>query len=357
AVRNFDLVEVAPTVGGFEELYIQHVQRIGILRIGDDVHVVPRPLKQAVAAVYEIPCVAAIVGTVKAAVFSFDQRVHAFGVRRDRQPNAPVGTLRKPVFILLQSFPCRTAVRRAIDAAARPTAGQGPRSPPRLPQRGKQNVGILRIENYIDRPCVLVFVENLVPGLAAVGGSENPPFRVRTKGMTQRRHKNYIGIARVHDHFADGARIFQANGLPGFSRIHRLPDAIALRNISANAGFASPYINDVRVGDGNGNTADRRRSILVKNRRPGVGTVGGFPHAATSRTEIVGRRVAGNSGCRQRAATTKRTDRTVLHSLEQRIHFVLVVFVVFRRWRGRGGSALLRGIRLAVPPFLLGESQ
>src|SRR5208337_12586 len=152
--------------------------------------------------------------------------------------------------------------------------------------------------------------------------------------------------------------IFQANALPGFSSIHRLPNAVALRNVSTNASFASPHINDVRVGDGDGNTADRRRSILVKNRGPGIGAIGGFPDAATGRTEVVSGWVAGNSGCGKRASATKRADGTVLHALEERVTFVLVVFVlvVFRRRRGRGGRAFLCGIQLAIPLFLLGES-
>ena len=148
--------------------------------------------------------------------------------------------------------------------------------------------------------------------------------------MTERRDKNDIGIARIHDDFADGTRILQANALPGFSRVHRLPDAITLRDVSANAGFTSTYINDIRIGHGDRDTADRRSSILVKNRRPSIRAVAGFPDAATGRTEIVGGRVAENSSCRQRAAATKRADRTVLHSLEQRVAFVLVILVVFR---------------------------
>ncbi len=216
-------------------------------------------------------------------------------------------------------------------------------------------LAILRIENHIDRSGVLVFVENLVPGLAAISGAENASFRVRTKGMTERRDKNDIGIARVHDHFANRARILEANVLPGFSRVHRLPDAVTLADVAANASFAGPHINDVWIGTATAMTADRRRSILVKNRGPGVRAVGGFPDAATGRAEIVGGRVAGNSSRGKRAAAAKRADRTVLHSLEQRVAFFLFVFVVFRRRRGRGGRAFLRGIPLAIPLFLLGE--
>src|ERR1019366_6913000 len=122
-----------------------------------------------------------------------------------------------------------------------------------------------------------------------------------------------------------------------------------------NASFAGAHINDVGIGHSDRDTADRRSSILVKNRGPGVRAVDGFPHAATGRTEVVGGRVAGNSGCRERAAATKRADRTVLHSLEERVTFVLFVLVVFRGLRGRGGRVFLCRIQLAIPLFLLGE--
>src|SRR5271157_4704830 len=129
--------------------------------------------------------------------------------------------------------------------------------------------------------------------------------------MTEHGDKNDIGIAWVHDDFANRTRILQANALPGFSSVHRLPDAVTLRDVSANASFTGPHINDVRIGHSDRDTADRRSSILVKNRGPGVRAVDGFPHAATGRTEVVGGRVSGNSGGRKRAAATKRADRTV----------------------------------------------
>ena len=74
--------------------------------------------------------------------------------------------------------------------------------------------------------------------------------------MAERGHKNYVGIARIHDHLANRARILQANILPGFSSVHRLPDAVPVRDVSANARFAGPHINDVRIGHGDRDAAD-----------------------------------------------------------------------------------------------------
>src|SRR6266404_3623101 len=158
--------------------------------------------------------------------------------------------------------------------------------------------------------------------------------------MAERRHKNDVGITRIHDQFANRARILQANVLPGFAGVHRLPDAVTMRDVSANARFAGSRIYDIGIGHGDSDTADRRGSVFVKNRRPGVRGVGRLPDAATGRTEVVDGRVAGNSGGSERAAATKGSDRTVLHSLEERVTFVLFVFVfVFVIFRGGIGGA------------------
>ena len=123
-------------------------------------------------------------------------------------------------------------------------------------------------------PVFSSLIEDLVPRLAAIGGAENATFGVWTEGMTESGHKDDIGIVRIHDHLADRARILQADVLPGFTGVHRLPDAVTLRDVAANAGFAGSDINHVRVGDGDGDAADAGSAVVVKNRRPGVGAVG-----------------------------------------------------------------------------------
>ena len=171
--------------------------------------------------------------------------------------------------------------------------------------------------------------------------------------MAERRDKDDIGIPRVNDDFANRARIFQADVLPGFSGVQRLPDAVALRNVAANAGFAGAHIDDVRIGHRDRDTADRGRSIFVKDRRPGVCAVDGFPYAAAGRSEVVGGGVAGNSRGGQRAASAERANGTILHSLEQRVAFVffVLVFIVLCRRSGRGGAFLFARPSLRLRSF------
>ena len=52
--------------------------------------------------------------------------------------------------------------------------------PPCLPERSKDDVGIVRIENDIDAAGVFVFVENFLEGLSAVGRAKDAALFVRT---------------------------------------------------------------------------------------------------------------------------------------------------------------------------------
>ena len=118
AMRNLDLVEGTSAVGGLEELHIQDVNRVGILRIGDHMHVVPGPLIQAVTAIHQVPAVSAIVGAIEARIFilRFNDRVYAIGIRRHRQPNASVRSLGQTM--LRQSLPGRPTIGRAVQPVA-----------------------------------------------------------------------------------------------------------------------------------------------------------------------------------------------------------------------------------------------
>jgi len=96
-MRNFHFIEAASAVGGLEELHVRHVDRVYILRIGDHVHVIPGALQQRMAAVYEIPGVAAIVGAIKSAAFlGLDDGIDALGIRRYCQADATVGPFGRP---------------------------------------------------------------------------------------------------------------------------------------------------------------------------------------------------------------------------------------------------------------------
>ena len=110
AVRNVHFVEQMAAVGRFVSVHIHDVEHVLVARVGDDVHVVPRPLPQAVARIHQLPRLAAVVGAIKSAVriVSFDQRINAIGVRGDRYANFPVWSFGQAV--LFNVLPGRAAV-------------------------------------------------------------------------------------------------------------------------------------------------------------------------------------------------------------------------------------------------------
>src|SRR5437660_947719 len=100
-----------------------------------------------------------------------DQRVHTIGIRRYCDSDLAVRSFGKPV--LFQMLPGRAAIVGPVDAAAGAAAGHAPRGAARLPQRSKENVGIMRVKSNVDSTGVLILVENFLPGLSSIRCAEN----------------------------------------------------------------------------------------------------------------------------------------------------------------------------------------
>src|SRR5271167_5070988 len=103
--------------------------------------------------------------------------------------------------VLFKQFPRASAVVRAIESAAPTAAGKTPGRAPRLPQRREKNVRVAGIERDIDSARVLVFVQDLFPSLASVGGTKDPPLGVWAERMAQRRDIGDVGVLGIDNHF------------------------------------------------------------------------------------------------------------------------------------------------------------
>ena len=126
AVGNFDFIKQMAAVSRLETLHIHDIDHVLISGIGKDVHVIPRPLPQAVARIDEIPSLAAIIRPVEPAIriASLDQSVDAIRVGCDGDSDAPIRPLRESVFF--ESLPGRAAVTGAIESAPRPAVRHVP---------------------------------------------------------------------------------------------------------------------------------------------------------------------------------------------------------------------------------------
>ncbi|SRR5260370_22966510 len=72
-----------------------------------------------------------------------------------------------------------------------------PRALACLPHRGVHYVGIGRINLHVGGAGVFILINNFLPGLAAVGGTEQASLLIGAVGMTENCGKDSIGIARI----------------------------------------------------------------------------------------------------------------------------------------------------------------
>src|ERR1700693_6211020 len=188
-----------PAVRGLIRIHIQNVDNVFVSGVGEDVHVIPRPLPEAVAEIHEVPSLAAIFGTVQAAIgiARLNQGVDPIGIGADGDADASIGALGQAM--LLQSLPGRARVVRTVKSASWTAVGETPWAAPSLPERGKQNVRIAGIEGHVDASRVLILIENFLPVLAAIDCAENAAFDVGSIGMAEGGHENDVGIIRIDD--------------------------------------------------------------------------------------------------------------------------------------------------------------
>src|ERR1700722_20551917 len=102
---------------------------------------------------------------------------------------------------------------------------------------------------------------------------------------------------------------------PGLARIGRFVNAVADGKIGAVQSLAAGGINNVGIGRGNGDGADRLSRLVVEDGIPGAAVVVGLPHAAVYLRHIVDVRLAGNAGGGPGAAAAKWADHAPVQLL------------------------------------------
>ena len=176
-----------------------------------------------------------------------------------------------------------------------------------------------RIESDVDGACLVVLVENFLPGLSGVERTEDASLRIGPVGMPQRGNEKDIGVARVHNYTPDVARIFEANVNPGFSRVCRPVHAIAMGDVAADAGLARPHVDHVGVRGRDGNAADGRHRLLIEQRSPIASTVGGLPDPSGDSAEVKYAGITRHPGHSDDAAAAERSNLPPLHALKERL--------------------------------------
>src|ERR1035438_5371699 len=94
-----------------------------------------------------------------------------------------------------------------------------PRAFAHFPHRSVNYVGIRGIDLYIGGAGVLVFVEDFLPGLAAIESLEKAALFIGAVGMAEHGGEDSIGIARVDGERRDLQAVAQAEMTPGLAGI------------------------------------------------------------------------------------------------------------------------------------------
>ena len=210
-----------------------------------------------------------------------------------------------------QLRPRLAAVDRLVDAAFR--RGTSGNDVPALPEAAV-HAGIelvrVRVVDLDDTAAGLgVDEQRLLPRLAAVSGLVDAALGVRPERRAQRREPDDVGVGRVHDDAANLAGVLEAHELPGAAGVDGLVDAAADDHVAADRGAPGADPDDVRVGLGDVDRADRSGfDLAVGDRRP-VGATGlRLPHTAAGRAHVVGAGLAAHAGNRGDASAPRRPD-------------------------------------------------
>src|SRR5262245_54499775 len=91
----------------------------------------------------------------------------------------------------------------------------------------------------------------------------------------------------------DDARIFKSHPLPRLARVRRFVHAVAVREVAADAGFAHPDVNYVRIGLADFNRAHRScaERLPIGDRVPRDAAVRRLEDATARASEVIDHRL------------------------------------------------------------------
>jgi len=308
-------------VRGLPRHDVRHVHDIGVLRI--DLHLVEIAVAtpQALVRVDEPPPLAAVVGAVhSAAVGGAHYRVHAGGLA-GRHGEADAA---QPVLGGGQAGgdapprgPSIDGFVQAVVGGEGPGTADLPRRLARRPEHGEHRLRVRGVECDVHGAGVLVGVQHLLPRCPAVLGAEHATLCVRAVRVTEHRDEDPVRIVRVDDHSGDLLAVPQAELPPRPPGVGGLVDPVAHRQVGALQAFAAADIDNVGIGTGDGESADRAGRLSVEDRSPGAPVVGALPHAAVVDADIEDVRLTRHTGRPDGTAAAKRPNQAPVQAGEE----------------------------------------
>jgi len=158
------------------------------------------------------------------------------------------------------------------------SAGHDGRQIP-LPLMGHrvEHIGVQRIHMQLPTPGVITRMENVGPCLAPIRRLEDAPV---TAGLPVRPiggDPDSVRILRVDDDLTDLLRLPEAFVGPARPAIGALVDPVSRHEIGVGVVLAGAYPDHVRIRRIQGNGADGKRGLPVKDRCERRASVGGLP--------------------------------------------------------------------------------
>ena len=310
-----DHVDRAAAVGRDREGGGQEVRLVLVVGRDHDPRVVVRPAHGVAVAGDALPGAAAVGGAPHLPVLGLaavprnpvaglKHRVDALRVRgRDRhrdlahrqvgQPDAVVGPI--------QLLPGVAAVARDVQAAAGSAAGAPVGVNLELPRPREEVARVDRVERDVGAAGVLVHEEDALPALAAVRGAVDAALLLRAVGMPQRADVDDVGIGRMDGEPGNAARLLQPHERPGPAGVGRLVDALPDGDVAADLTLAGTGPDDVGIGRGHPQRADRLHWLVVEDGVPVHAAVGRLVDASGGGAHVVGVGVARQAGGRGEA--------------------------------------------------------
>ena len=190
------------------------------------------------------------------------------------------------------SPPSRGDVQAAARSAARAAVGVDLE----LPGPGEQVARVDRVERDVRAPRVLIDKEDALPVLAAVHGAVDPALLLRPVGMHEGADVDDVGIGRMDGEPGNAPGLFEPHQRPGRPRVRGFVDPLPDGDVAADLPLAGPGPDDVGIGQGDPQRADRLHRLVVEDGVPVHPAVGGLVDAPGGGADVVGVGVARQAG-------------------------------------------------------------
>ena len=237
-------------------------------------------------------------------VAGLEHRIDALRIRgRDRHRDLAHREVGQPDAVIrtIELLPAVAAVARDVQAAAGSAAGAAIRVNLQLPRPREQVARVDGVESDVGAPRVLVHEEHVLPALAAVHGAEDAAFGLRPVGVAERADVDDVGIGRMDGEPGNASGLFEPHERPGHPAVGGLVDPLPDGDVAADLPLAGAGPDDVGIGQGHPQRADRLHRLVVEDGVPVNAAVGGLVDAPGGGADVVGVGVAGQTGGRGEA--------------------------------------------------------